>query len=344
MAKFNLDNIKAPKDFPSIVLLYGADTFTMEETLDKIIKFLITNENDKIDFNILDGEDTDYHALVDIASQLPMMTDKRIVVVRRFDKMFSEKSRKKTTTYNSFAKYLETENTSTSLILTVDASETKLDLKKFPYDIISAKYHSLEFPVVYENQLSNWVVRRFAASGKAITPETADLIVAQTSPDLRSLANEVEKISLYQPEVKNITYDYVLNIIGSTRQNTAFELVNAVSKRDTNRAIHIMINILSISSEEILIIILLRDLFIKLWKLIELNNEGLPREEMAKQIGLRNAFFLNDYMTGIRKYSPEDINRAFLILCESDQKLKSSTGNSKLIIEEMLIKIMDGTN
>jgi DNA polymerase-3 subunit delta len=338
MAKFNLGDIKNKNDFPAVLLLYGADTFTMDETLEKITKFLIVTENDKIDFEIIDGEEAEQNAIINIAAQLPMLSERRVVVVKRFDKIFKER-RKKSDTVSPFAKYLENANHTTSLILTVDASENKLDITKFPYDIITKKHHTVEFPAVYENQLAGWVVKRFSQAGKNINLETAELIVSQTPANLRSLANEVEKICLYEPETKNITFDYVLNIIGSSRQNTVFELTNAVAQRDSKKAIKIMLNILATSSQEILIITLLRDLFIKLWKLVELSETGATRDEMAKQIGLRNAYFLNDYLIGIKRYSLEDINNAFLIICETDQRIKSTNSNSKLIIEEMLIKI-----
>jgi len=338
MAKFNLDDIKNKNDFPNVLLLYGADTFTMDETLEKIIKFLIRTENDKIDFEIIDGEDANQNTIVNIAAQLPMLSEKRIIVVKRFDKVFKER-RKKSDNVSLLAKYLENANQTTILIFTVDASENKLDTTKFPYDIITKKHSTVEFPAVYENQLPSWVVKRFVAKGKNINIETAELIVSQTPTNLRSLANEVEKICLYEPQNPNITFDYVLNIIGATRQNTVFELTNAVAQRDSKKAIQIMLNILATSSQEILIITLLRDLFIKLWKLVELSEAGTTRDEMAKQIGLRNAYFLNDYLVGIKRYSLQDINNAFLIICETDQRIKSSNSNSKLIIEEMLIKI-----
>ena len=339
MAKFNLNDIKNKNDFPTVVLLYGADTFTMDETLEKITKFLINSESDKIDFEILDGEEVTQNTIVNIASQLPMLSEKRVVVVRRFDKIFKER-RKKSDTVSQLAKYLEDANNTTALILTVDASENKLDITKFPYDIISKKHRTVEFPTVYENQLPSWVVKRFSQKGKNINLETADLIVSQTPPNLRSLANEVEKIILFEPETQNITFDYVLKIIGATKQNTVFELVNSVAQRDSKKAIKIMLNILATSSQEVLIILQLRDLFIKLWKLVELSETGTTRDEMARQIGLRNAYFLNDYLIGIKKYSLEDLNNAFLVLCETDQKIKSTNSNSKLIIEEMLIKII----
>ena len=45
-------------------------------------------------------------------------------------------------------------------------------------------------------------------------------------------------------------------------------------------------------------------------------------------------------MIGIEKYSPEEINDAFIILCETDKKIKSSNLNKKLIMQEMVAEIV----
>jgi DNA polymerase-3 subunit delta len=338
MAKINIEKI-TKNDFPKIILLCGEDSFSIDETLTKILSKIVVTENDNIDFEIADGENSTQNHIVNIASQLPMLSEKRVVVVKRFDKLFSTSGRKKKSDSSTpIEKYLEKPNSSTCLILTIH-SQTKIDTAKFPYNIIAKNGEILEFPKVYENQLTNWVLKRFSELGKTISQNTAELIVAQNNPNLYSLANEVEKISLYNPALKEISYDLVLEIIGSTRENTVFELVNSVAQRDAKKAISIMLNILSTDSKEVLMITLLRDLFIKLWKLIELNNQGFDRKEIASQIGV-SPFFLNDYLIGIKKYSPAEINQAFVILCETDQKIKSTNSNSKFIIEEMLVRII----
>ncbi|MDR0926829.1 MAG: DNA polymerase III subunit delta [Ignavibacteria bacterium] len=339
MPAFNIHSIKTASDVPPVLLLYGADTFTMDETLDSILATLIVTDNDKTDYDVLDGEDIDQFQLVNLAAQYPMLSDRRVVVVRRFDKIFKER-RKKSDTASPLAKYLATSNPTTTLLLLVDCSESKLDTTKFPYDIITKNYKVVEFTMPYEDKLPAWVVQRFKKYGKTIDIDTASMIVAQTTPSLYSLASEVEKIMLYDPSIDNINLDYVLSIIGTTRQNTVFELTKAVASRDVAKAISILLNILKVSSQEVLILVLLRDLFIKMWHLLELSANGFSRDEMAKRIGLRNAYFLNDYLVGLKKYTAAEINNALLLLCETDEAIKSTNTSTKMIVEEKLFQIM----
>jgi DNA polymerase-3 subunit delta len=320
---FNLNSVTNRNSFPSVLMLYGSDTFSMEEALAKILKMVIVEENDKMDLAILDGEDCSQIEIVNIASQLPMLSDKRVVVVKRFDKVFKER-RKKTDTDSPIGKYLEGNNSSTILLLTIDDTDKKLDLKKFPFDIISKNHHTIEYPALYENQLPVWVVNRFASFGKKIALNTAELIVLQSPPNTQSLANEVDKIILYDPNTNDISLDYVLNIIGFSRQNTIFELRKVVAQRDIAKAISITFNIVDTSTNKAALISSIKDLFIKMWCLLEYIDKGLSRDEIAKQLGLKTAYFLDEYLIGTRKYSPTEISNAFLYLCEADLKIKSS--------------------
>ncbi len=339
MAKITIDNIIENNSLPSILLLYGADKFTLSESLDKLLKSIVKTETDKIDFSYLDAEETNQNAIVNIALQLPMMAEKRVVVVRRFDKLFSGR-RKKSDATPIIEKYLDSPNNSTLLILVADGSDDlKIDFAKPPYSIIKNKHQVLEFPIVYENQLPTWTINRFKQKKITISHEAAELIVSQTPPDLRSLANEVEKISLHYLGNKEISLENIANIIGISRQNTVFELVKAIGEKSTKKAIAIMSNILAVSSQEVLIITVISDFFVKLWKLMDIISKNYPREEMARQIGLRNAYFLNDYMNALNKYTPEEISNTFSLLCEADSKLKSTNSNSKLIIEKLIIEL-----
>ena len=88
MTKFTkkeLLNVQLP-----IILLYGNDTFSIDEILSKLISNLMKNGNDRSEYIYLDADDKECSqmSIVDAASQCSMLTENRIVVVRRFNKLF----------------------------------------------------------------------------------------------------------------------------------------------------------------------------------------------------------------------------------------------------------------
>lgn len=342
MALFDINKIKTKSDFPSVLLLYGKDTFTLNEYYKKIIEFLITTDDDKSELEFLNGDENNVNNLVQVALQIPMLSERKVVVVRRFDNMFS--GRKKKNIENSpFHKYLSNPNPSTILLLLVEDTDTttksKIDATKDPFDILLLKHYYKEFPQVRENKFAGWVVDRFKQKGITIEQESANLIVSSTQPLLMDLANEVDKISLYYIDRNTISFDEILEIIGYTRANTIFDLSDAIYSRDMKKAISILQNIMKKTGEETIILYTLGDLFYKLYRLIELKSSNMVEKDIARNLGV-HPYYLSNYIKALRNYSIEEISKAIILINDVDHKLKSMRINKHFLIQELLISIL----
>ncbi|MCL2040116.1 MAG: DNA polymerase III subunit delta [Bacteroidetes bacterium] len=343
MGIFDLNKIKTKDDFPSVLLLYGKDTFTLNEYYNKIIAFLVADEDSKTDFELIDGEENNINNLLALALQLPMLSDKRIIAVRRFDNMFSGRKKKKTEN-TPFNHYLANPNPSTILILLVEDTDTssknKVDNSKEPYDIILSKHSYKEFTQIKENKFTAWIIDRFKQKNITIEQKSAELIVANCHPNLMDIANEIDKISLHYIGQNNILYDEILYIIGYTRSNTIFDLTNAIYYRNMKKAVSIFHNIMKKAGEENVIIYQLASLFYKLYKLIELKGTNKAQNEIARELEIHQ-YYLSNYMTALQNYSVEEITAAIILINDTDYKLKSMRIDKRLLVEELLVKILE---
>src|SRR5690606_2188484 len=96
----NKENLLKTNSLPPIVFLYGSDSFSMDEALHNILKNLITSEEMAIDFENIDAEEVDAATVASMAEQVPMMSEKRIIVLRRFNKYFSDRRKKNDTAHS----------------------------------------------------------------------------------------------------------------------------------------------------------------------------------------------------------------------------------------------------
>jgi DNA polymerase-3 subunit delta len=343
MEIFDIKKIKTLTDFPPILLLYGKDSFSLNEYYKRIIDFLVPNDESRLDFEMIDGDESDINNMVTLALQLPMLSDRRIVVVRRFDSMFLSR-RKKVTTASSFHKYLSNPNPTTILILLVEDTDTssknKVDFTKDPFSILLSKHSYKEFPYIKENKYTSWVIDRFKQKSITIEQRTAELIVSNTQPSLMDLANEIDKICLYYIDKNNISFDEITDIIGYTRANTIFDLEDAMQSRNIKRAISILQYLMQKNGEETIIIYTLGNLFYKLYRLIELKKKNIIEKDIAKDLGV-HPYFLNNYIKSLRNYNIEEISKAIMLINDVDYKLKSMKINKHLLVEELLINILE---
>ncbi|TAL69495.1 MAG: DNA polymerase III subunit delta [Bacteroidetes bacterium] len=347
-------------EFPPIICLFGEEEFLVDDAYTKLLNHLCPDDNSRYDLDILDFDEMKLalaiENLLKSCNTIPFISARRVVVAKRFEKAMSGRISVKSEEYAKLQKFFSSPPATTCLII-ISADENlkgfnaakggkskdKLDklLKdaKFPYNLILEKHTWFEFPKVYESELSSWVSRRFKELGKKIEPAAAELLVAQSNPNLRDVDNEIEKILLYIDEKNEITLDDVTFIVGSSRVYNIFELQKAIGKRKMGEALMIVENMLANERQEMLIMTMLTRYFIALWKLIEESGKTNNNYQLAGKVGI-NPFFVTEYLHALSFYSPAEIENAFLLLCETDEKLKSTSTDSLYLIQNMLVRIM----
>jgi DNA polymerase-3 subunit delta len=342
----SLQNILSSKQFPPIILLFGQEEFLLDEAYDSLISSLVKTENDKFNFDILDGEENTQDQIASICSSFPMMSDKRVVVLKNIDKLFTGKSKKQET--NALSNYLRNPSPHTILILKTRYDKLfgvskKMKAQapkgiKYPFPFLLENHAFIEFTKKYDNEFPDWLYQRFKKYGKNIDQEALQMVLAQSGESLRHLANEVDKIVISYPDKQNITKDDVNFLLGATKNYTAADLQNAVGDRNLNQALFILDRLLSVNDKDSKIIPYLTNFFIAAWKLIELASKGLNNYEIASRIKV-NAYFLQQYQKAIRIYKHQEIANALIQLTKADEALKTSAGDGRVIFQNLIMNI-----
>lgn len=354
-----IDGIFKKERLPAVLLLFGEEDFLLEDSLKRLIKKLETSSKPTFSIDIFDGADISQNDLVSVCASYPMLTDYRAVTVRHFDKMFSGRTGKKQEEKSALAKYLKNPSESAILILEADEdslnglaamhrgsaqkekAEKKISSAKFPYNIILANHEWLEFPKVYESDFASFITSRFKREGKTISEEAIELLIAQTPPSLRDLASEIDKLCLFVGDKNTVTVDDVHSLVGATRNYNVFELQKAVGERNIKKSLNIVEKMLIADRQEMLIITMLTRYFVALWKLYEEKQKNSNQYKLAASAGV-NPYFVNEYLEALKKYNAKELDNALSALCQADYKLKSSSSNSLLIMQTMLLRIIDG--
>ncbi len=354
----NIGQLFEMKELPPILLLFGEEDFLVEESYKKLIGIVCPDEGSKYDLEIFDIDEmkpsTAIDTIMDSCNNLPFLSQRRTVAVKRFESLFSGRTSTKSNEYVKFLNYMESPNNSTFLVLlSIDdklkgfansyKSKAKLDKlikdTKFPYNSLLEKHEWMEFPKVYESEMPQWVAKRIKELGKKIEPEALELLVAQTNPSLRELNGEIEKLLTYSGDKDEISMEDIHFVIGSSRVNNIFELQKAIGKRRLPEALKTLENMLEADRQEMLIMTMLTRYFFALWKLIEESGKTNNQFQLATKVGI-SPYFVNEYLQALSFYKPSEIENAFSIMCETDEKLKSVSVDSLYLMQDMLIRIM----
>jgi len=313
--------------FEPVYLFYGQEDFIIEQLCDDFLaKALLTEERD-FNLDIFYGNEADAVKVVNIASSFPMMSARRVVMVKGVDKMNAGP-------IQLIHKYVAHPSASTCLILTAE----KLEGRKSKLHDIQKVSCSCEAKILYDNQIPDWLRKWVRQFDLTISDEAIRLLQAHTGNTLRNLAAEIDKLRLNLQQRKSIEVQDVEQVVGSSKQYTVFELCDAVGDKNLNRSLNILSAMLQNGDKPPQLLTMLSRHFFILGKLREMKTKNLRDDDIAKRLKV-NPFFLNNYRRQANQYGRDQLKTAFSHLLEADQHLKTSYQKPRLVLETLLFKL-----
>lgn len=353
----SLDTVLKQKSLPQVLLLFGKEHFLRDEAIEKILNLGKSDNTNSFDIEKTDADNCTQEQIVAMASALPFMSEKRYIIVRNIEKYAVSKAKKKTEPKFPLLKYLEYPSETTFLLLIADSNdldglysqlnntrtkekaEKRLSSLKEPFHFLLNNHMCVEFSPLHEREIPSWLTKRMKNEGRDITPEAIDILTTKIGTSLRDLHNEIQKIVIFSPEKKKVTAEDVLNVVGQSRTHNIFELQKAVGEKNSSKALDIMLRMVRTEKNEILIITMLTRYFTVLYKLIEAVTETNNTFELSRAVDI-NSYFIPEYLSALKHYTPAHIAKAFIALQEADIILKSSSLKSEVIMQKMILTII----
>ena len=215
-----------------------------------------------------------------------------------------------------------------------------------------------------DEEIEAFIESKLRADGKTMSPDAVGAFRNLVAPNLREIANELEKLCVYAGKRKEIATEDVRAICSASRQAVIWELTDALGMRRTPHAIAALENLLDAGEQPIGILMMLvaqfrlmllaRDLLQR--KLISVRDgqggnfefvkafDNLPEHVTAhfprtKEGKLPNAWRLYRCALGAKNFSVTELIRAMDLLLEANRQLVTTQLDDRLVLEEAIAKI-----
>jgi DNA polymerase III subunit delta len=312
-----------------LYFLFGEETFLIDELQRLLIDTALAPHERDFNFDLVYGPETDAQAVLALCASYPVMAQRRVVVVREFEKLKNNRL---------FASYAEQPNPSAVVFL---ACSGKPNLTTHPYRALKAHAAWAEFKPPYANQMPGWIQKRVQARGHEIEPQGAQMLAEFVGTDLRAAVTEIDKLITYTGGRKTITADDVVYAGGQSRDFNVFELQRAIGEGRYVDAVRITEQLLRQSSaarsEALMIVSVLTSYFTKLWKLTGSNVKTAPDKAVAARIGV-SPFFVREYIVSAQRMGRRAIEEGFSALLAADYELKGGAVRDEHLIMTLLIR------
>jgi len=309
------------RSFAPVYVLFGAETYLRDAALKTIVKFAF-EENDLRDFNetdvsIVGGELRD---LLAAAQQLPMMSSRRVVVIRDVSIASSAASDTlKEADEETLAAYLKDPSPTAIVIFVVDELNGNRKLSK----ILKAGAVWIDFKTLdHAGMLAQ--ARRFAADESVDIGETElRLLVDTVGDNVRRLHNEVVKLATAALPEKRITSEMIGSLVGNSRLVENFALTGNLLSGNKIGAMRTMKKILDDGGEPLAILGLIGSNLRKIMMAKDMMEKGADTRTIENTIKVR----MSDreaFLAAARRTRVSKIHRAINRIAETDLAIKTS--------------------
>lgn len=260
-------------------LVFGEQELLVNKMIDKLAK----SELDVIDdFNLVtfDSIKTPLYEIVNDASTLPFMADKKVVIVKNCYFLTTENPKLDfEQSFNELDEYLDNQNEGVVVIFSVITN--KLDDKNPLVKKIKEKSKIYAVDNVNKKDLPRIVKQMFEKQGISITSDALNEFLSRCGDDMYLINGEIEKLSCYKKEIDIKDIDLM---VAKKIEDNVFEMIDNIFAKKYDKVFKIYYDLKINNNEPLTLISLIASQVRFLYQVMVLKDKGYSENNIANEL------------------------------------------------------------
>ncbi len=185
--------------------------------------------------------------------------------------------------------------------------------------------------------LEHWIDERAKRLGNTITTEACKMLALYAGHDLRLLASELEKLSIYAGQGERIDARTVRTLTPVAQQTRIFALTDALARQERAQALTILHELLDQGEAPIGLTAFIGSQVRSLLLVKDLSERGLRAPQIAEAAGL-NPYVVTKTLPLVRRFSFAQLKAAYRSILGVDTALKRSRMPAELALDLLVIE------
>lgn len=337
MAEFDEKQLKAhikSGDFLPVYLFCGNEAYLKKYYSDTLAEKAVSK--DFFDFNLqtFDGKGIDIQEIIDAAIMMPLMSDRRAVVVRDLKLEAMNDS-----DFTLLKDYLENPSESTVLIFLQTADDFSLLKAKKIADIIKKKGAVCQLNKRSGNDLIKPLISSASKQGCVLTADGAHYLVSVVGDDFNVLINELSKVCHYAAGGE-ITKKHIDEVAVKTDEARIYDLTKFLLMKNFDKAYEVLGILLRQKTQPEFILGTIVGAYVDMYRAKVSLACGKGAEELSEAYGYgKTAFRLKNGARDSSRIDIDTLRKCIDVLAQADIKLKSGRDNPAVILEQLMVRL-----
>ncbi len=313
-----------------VYVLVGTERLLIERAIDALRNAVDELGAPGFNVELFDGKGLDAARVTSAARTLPMMADRRFVLVRRFDAMSPSEQ-------NHLATYLDDPSETACVVLTAEKLDGRSKLAK----TAKKKGFLIEAKPLRGQELREFIRAEAASRNHTIAPRAVEALLDAVGDDLGAIDDALERLSLFVGPGQRIDANAVIQCVTRIRVESIWSLVDAIGMKDLRKGIAAAQSLLDDREPPLRLLAMVARQLRIVARMREALSEGLRPQDAAKRAGAP-PFKASELTESARRFTADSLGDAFALIAETDRALKSSKRPPDLILQNAVLELCDG--
>jgi DNA polymerase-3 subunit delta len=337
----DLDQSLKKGQIEPVYFLHGEETYLRDGAARQIAEAALTGtllrEFNDSSFDLVTDDIRDAIAA---AEQLPLMSDRRVVIVKNLNKL---EGRKKfdddededvSLAARILMDYLQRPVATSVVIFTSDDLDKRRKYAKLL--LASAAY---EFRPLQQKELPAWIRDYLRSLDTEIDSAALSILTEALASDLVTVKNEVNKLAAAALPSRRITTELVEQLSRRSREHMNWDLTDSIVSRNRRQALRVLRHLLDDGIEPVLLTAVIAGTFRRMGLAKEMHVRGASSTEIFSKVRVPS-FKQRDYLAMLNRIDAHQMSQFIQRIADTDLAIKTSKATPRMQMEMLVCELM----
>lgn len=316
-----------------VYLFSGAEEWLKNEALKSLRAKLLPPGLEQLNDLTLEGVTA--QQIIDAAETMPMMCEKRIVVVRDWAPLLPGKSKNEERETELLQKWLENPPES---CVTIFYMRTEPDSRKKAVTLLKKKAVAVSFDALKDSELARWAAKQLKPYGKKIGAPALNTLTFMAGRELNRLLGELNKLAAFIGDREEIAEADVREIVPASLEYNVFELLNHLLDGHLAEAQRMTAGLMQAGQDAIGLLAMLTRQLRQLTHMRYALDAKEPVQRVQELLKM-HPYAASQTARQCKKRPAETLKQLYEACVQADYDVKSGRLRDKVALDAILLKI-----
>lgn len=319
-----------------LYVFHGEEAYLREYYLGELKKTVLPEGLEDFNLHAAEGKECSVDWIEQAMDYLPMMSERTLVLITDFDlaSLGDRQKERLTALLSDIPDYC-------CLVFVYDLIPYKLDKRSRLAAAIRNAGAEVNFQRQEQGDLTDWIARRFKATGHSIDTEDARYLIFLCGDLMNNLASEIGKIGAYA-SAQRVTRADIDAVAIPQIDAVVFQMTDALARREFNKAASVLADLLHSQEAPIMILSVVGKYFRQLYTARLYLDHNRSRSDYMALWGMKTTYQADKLLDAARKFSLVWCRHAVRRCAEVEMELKNNYGRESELLVSLLMELSAG--